>query len=117
MIQRPLPPAINSECAGCIDFYLGLAFDQAGKADSAVAEFRRYLDTPFYDALDEQADHLAYVYRRLGDLYEAQGDPGDAATYYTRFVDLWNNADPVLQPQVAEVKRRLAHLRDMEKRP
>jgi hypothetical protein len=31
-------------------------------------------------------------------------------------VDLWKNADPDLQPQVKNVKQRLTHLRDTEKR-
>jgi serine/threonine protein kinase len=29
---------------------------------------------------------------------------------YQRFVELWRRADPVLQPQVAEVRRRLAEV-------
>jgi hypothetical protein len=32
------------------------------------------------------------------------------------FVDLWKNADPELQPQVAEVRKRLARLGDLEKK-
>jgi hypothetical protein len=31
------------------------------------------------------------------------------------FVDLWKNAEPELQPQVLDVKRRLARLGDTEK--
>ncbi len=112
-----LPQVPLSECAACIDFYIGMGFDQANEPDSAIAAFRRYLDTPYWSALGERAYHLAYVDRRLGELYEARGDRGDAATYYQKFVDLWKNADPELQPQVADVKKRLNHLRDTEKRP
>ncbi len=113
----PLAPVSFSECSGCMGFYLGMAFDEANRPDSAIAEFRRYLDTPYSDDLDEQADHLAYTYRRLGALYEAKGDRADAATYYQKFVDLWKHADPDLQPQVANVKLRLSHLRDTETHP
>jgi hypothetical protein len=50
------------------------------------------------------------VLRRSGELYEARADRRRAAATYQRFVDLWRNADPELQPQVVEVKRRLAGL-------
>jgi hypothetical protein len=49
-------------------------------------------------------------------MYETKGDKQKAASYYTKFVDLWKNADPELQPKVAEVKRKLARLGDAEKR-
>ena len=49
--------------------------------------------------------------RRLGELYEAKGDRPKALQYYEHFVDLWKTADPELQPQVADVKRRIARLR------
>jgi len=53
--------------------------------------------------------------RRLGELYEAKGERVKAAHYYQMFVDLWKNAEPELQPQVLDVKRRLARLGDTEK--
>ncbi|HUX33558.1 MAG TPA: hypothetical protein VMV51_06765, partial [Gemmatimonadaceae bacterium] len=62
-------------------------------------------------------DDLAFVYKSLGELYEAQGNPGEAANYYSKFVNLWQHADPDLQPQVADVKKRLAHLKDTEGHP
>jgi hypothetical protein len=60
--------------------------------------------------------HLAGTYKRLGELYEAKGDREKAASYYLQFVTLWKNADPELQPKVAEVRRRLARLSDLERR-
>jgi hypothetical protein len=48
--------------------------------------------------------------RRLGELYEARGDRVKALEYYGRFVDLWRNADPPLQPAVRDVKARMARL-------
>jgi hypothetical protein len=59
--------------------------------------------------------YLAATYKRLGELYEAKGDAKNAATYYTKFVELWKTADAELQPKVAEVKKRLARL-DTERR-
>jgi hypothetical protein len=47
---------------------------------------------------------------RAGELYEARSDRERAASSYQRFLDLWRDADPELQPQVVEVRRRLAAL-------
>jgi hypothetical protein len=47
---------------------------------------------------------------RLGELAERQGDARRAAAHYARFVALWRDADPELQPTVAWARRRLAGL-------
>jgi len=89
---------------------LGRAYDAAGRSDSAIAVFERYLRTPQMERvfLDQWA--LAPVLRRLGELYEARGDRERAREYYGRFVDLWKGADPELQPQVRDIKRRIGEL-------
>jgi tetratricopeptide (TPR) repeat protein len=53
---------------------------------------------------------LAAAYKRLGELNEARGDRAKALEYYGRFVDLWTDADPDLQPVVRDVRARLARL-------
>jgi tetratricopeptide (TPR) repeat protein len=58
---------------------------------------------------------LAGMYKRLGELYEAKGDREKAVGHYLKFVELWKNADPELQPKVAAVKQRLARLEDAER--
>jgi hypothetical protein len=57
---------------------------------------------------------LALSYRRLGELWENKGDKAKAAEYYAKFIDLWKNADPELQPKVADAKARLAKLTGVE---
>ena len=57
------------------------------------------------------ATWLAASYVRLGELWEGKGDRAKAASYYARFVDLWKDADPELQPRIADVRRRLARLK------
>ena len=54
---------------------------------------------------------LNVILRRLGELHEAQGRRDRAIHYYARFVELWNTADPELQPQVADVRRRISRLK------
>ncbi len=51
------------------------------------------------------------AYFRMAELYEARGDRARAIDFYGRFTELWREADPQLQPRVAEAKRRIAELR------
>lgn len=113
-----LPDGPANDCARCTYAALARAFDLAGMPDSAIVTFERYLSTPYWRPSDVRADglHLAGTYKRLGELYEAKGDREKAASYYLRFVTLWKNADPELQPKVADVRRRLARLSDVERR-
>jgi tetratricopeptide (TPR) repeat protein len=88
---------------------IGQAHDLAGRGDSAIVYFERFLTTP--DPQPEQdSRRRAEVHRRLGELYEAKGAKREAAEQYRRFVDLWARADANLQPQVAEVRQRLEQL-------
>ena len=91
------------------------AYDKAGQADSALRYFER-LTAP--EMLGGQVVALplalALTPRRLGELYEAKGDITNAIKHYQAFVTLWKDADPELQPQVAEIKARLVRLRGAE---
>lgn len=97
------------------DGLLGRAFDLAGMRDSAVAAFTRFVATPNVGRWGSDAQLLAGTYKRLGELYEEKGDPAKAAENYRAFIELWKNADPELQPRVADVRRRLAKLTAVEK--
>ena len=59
---------------------------------------------------------LAGAYKRLGELWEAKGDKVKAAGYYTKFVSMWKDADPELQPKVSEVRKRLVRLEQIRNR-
>jgi eukaryotic-like serine/threonine-protein kinase len=89
---------------------LGHAFDQAGQADSAIVYYERYLDTPDLFRMMTDAEWLALVLERLGQLHEARGNRTAAARYYTAFLELWQSADAELQPRVREARRRVAVL-------
>ena len=112
-----LPDGPVDDCARCTYAALARAFDLAGMSDSAVVTFERYLATPYWQSSNMRADalHLAGTYKRLGELYEAKGDREKAVSNYMKFVALWKDADPELQPKVAEVRRRLARLSDVER--
>ena len=97
-------------CMMCPVPDLAAVFDAAGYADSAISIYERYVSTP--DAHRYLVDWISYApaLKRLGELYEERGDSEQAIERYNEFVEIWQNADPVLQPQVQEVRRRLARL-------
>ncbi len=112
-----LPDGPANPCAACTAVNVGMGFDQADEPDSAIAAFRRYLETPYWSDARRTGVPSGLRGSPPGRVVRGPGRPRDAATYYQKFVDLWKNADPELQPQVADVKKRLNHLRDTEKRP
>ncbi|MEP7326074.1 MAG: protein kinase [Gemmatimonadota bacterium] len=104
-------------CGSCWLWELGLAFDRAGQKDSALAVYQQFLTEPQLNRLDDDATTRAIILRRLGELYEERNDRARALEHYGKFVDLWRNADPELQPQVADVKQRIARLAGEPARP
>jgi tetratricopeptide (TPR) repeat protein/tRNA A-37 threonylcarbamoyl transferase component Bud32 len=93
------------------------AHDRAGRADSAIAAYRRfvnlrglrYLGPP--RSIDDVTPRIAPAWRRLGELLEAKGDQKGAIEAYERFLDFWRDADADLQPIVRTVRERVNRLR------
>jgi tetratricopeptide (TPR) repeat protein len=112
-----LPDGPNAGCPACVFADIARAFDLASQPDSAIYAFEQYLTQPA-QRLQPWADPslLAGTYKRLGELYEQKGDRARALEYYGKFVELWKDADPELQPKVEDVKRRIARLRAAETR-
>ena len=102
-------------CANtCVLPQLAQAYDLGGKPDSAIAVFERYVQSRHLTRLTTDDMFLGPSLKRLGELYEAKGDRDNAARNYARFVELWKNADPELQPSVKDVQGRLKRLRSAE---
>jgi tetratricopeptide (TPR) repeat protein len=91
-------------------FALGLVYDRMEEPDSAIASDERFLVTPYNNRWVWDPRWLPLVLERLGQLYEDRGDPAKAAEYYGRFVELWAEADPELQPRVEAARRALERL-------
>jgi tetratricopeptide (TPR) repeat protein len=96
-------------------FELATAYERARQPDSALAVYERCVSAPgtkaplvLFDQVDARA--LAATLQRLGALYAARGDHAKAREYYGRFVDLWQDADPELQPFVADARAALRRL-------
>ena len=101
-------------CRVCNLPLIGQSYDLLGNADSAIAVFTRYLDTPSGDRGFVDGMFVPGIHKRLGELYEAKGERQQALSHYTKFADLWKNADPELQPKVTEVRAKIARLSKVE---
>jgi tetratricopeptide (TPR) repeat protein/tRNA A-37 threonylcarbamoyl transferase component Bud32 len=97
-------------CERCTFINLARAFDLAGQRDSAIAYFERYANTSDGFMFEDRA-WRAGTHKRLGELYEAAGDLPKAASNLEKFVNLWKDADPELQPKVRDARERLTRIR------
>jgi tetratricopeptide (TPR) repeat protein/tRNA A-37 threonylcarbamoyl transferase component Bud32 len=97
-------------CVSCALPGLARAYDAAANTDSALAVYERYVAVPQMSRETVDEYELAPALFRLGELHEARGNREKAAEYYGRFARQWKDAEPALQPRVAEAKRRIAAL-------
>jgi eukaryotic-like serine/threonine-protein kinase len=84
-------------------------YDDMSNADMAIEWYEKALDA--YDiSVLYAAPQVTRALRRLGELYDAQGNDTKAIEYYARFVELWKDADAELQPLVRASRQRLQAL-------
>ncbi|HSE28177.1 MAG TPA: serine/threonine-protein kinase [Gemmatimonadales bacterium] len=75
------------------------ALERLGRPDEAATWFETFSEGSVYDA-----PFLAPAERRLALLAERRGDTAAARRHWARFAVLWKDADPELQPFVAEAR-------------
>ncbi len=102
--------AESLNCNACLEPWTARAWEAQSAPDSALAHYRRYLEQPDALGWDWDAHLRPWVLQRAGDLAAQLGHRQDAARYYARFVELWRNADPELQPVVRDVRAKLSRL-------
>jgi serine/threonine protein kinase/tetratricopeptide (TPR) repeat protein len=100
----------RASCAPCNLPRLARAWDRMARPDSAIAIYERYLTLPGTGRAATDAFELARAYLRLGELYESAGSATRAIERYGNLLELWENADPVLQPLVRDVRARIDRL-------
>jgi serine/threonine protein kinase/tetratricopeptide (TPR) repeat protein len=83
---------------------LARAYEKAGDADKAIAEYERILTFDPSDPDRRLTDPLCYY--RLAKLDEQKGKRAKAAARYRRFLELWKDADPG-QMEVEDARARL----------
>jgi len=101
--------ALPSHCRCALD-EMAEVFALLGQADSAAAYYRRFLEEPGVQMLDEHAYDRAPALRFLAGYHDDRGEDSLAVRYYAEFADQWRNADPELQPQVRAARTRIATL-------
>ena len=112
--DRSLATLLNLQrvCPGCgalAPFGMAETYDQMGQATRAIEAYEQGLNSydPFAINLILST---TLALRRLGELYDAQGNAAKAVEHYARFVELWRDADPELQPMVRQAETRLQAL-------
>jgi tetratricopeptide (TPR) repeat protein len=96
-------------CSYCVSFEVIQTFAEAGMPDSALAEYEAYRAKGI-GARTRVGPDLALGARRseqIAQMYDARGDTAKAIEHYRDFIDLWKDADPVLQPRVKAARDRL----------
>lgn len=99
-------------CASCRQVDIGRAHELAGRADAARAAYTAFLDGKGMNRIFLESNQLAIALQRLASLDEAAGNTERARLLYARFLELWEDADPDLQPQVDAARRSLQRLVD-----
>jgi tetratricopeptide (TPR) repeat protein len=107
----------EGHCVGCGNLDLARAYERAGETDSALVEYERLVSFTGISRYFRDAFVLAPTYRRLGELHEEWGEQEKAIEYYSKFVELWRDADPELRDQVEDVRGRIARLVQEPRRP
>ncbi len=98
----------GNSCVPCASSDRFRLYLDLGEPDSAIVMGERYLAYRGPERVEEDALSLSTIRNRLGDLYLERGDRTRAAKLYQALLDQWRSADPLFQPQVREVKRKLA---------
>ncbi|MCL7983167.1 MAG: hypothetical protein M8862_11640, partial [marine benthic group bacterium] len=104
---RQQPP---DDCRPCAALGPARAFEAMGQADSAIVYFEEYLARPYHWRVFPDASFRAGVLESLGALYEEKDDLEQAAGWYAQLVELWEDADPELQPRVRAAQEKLEEI-------
>ena len=101
-------------CSICPLPGMARAWEISGRSDSAIAALDTYVNSTwflrFYGEEYGLGGLLGPGLERLAQLYDESGDPENAALYYARFAELWEDADPELRPRVDAAQRRLEEI-------
>jgi hypothetical protein len=105
-------PEVGFDCTNCDVIALAEILDAAGQADSAIARYQdivqnRAIFPPFRSIM---ALYVPRSHERVGQLYDELGDTTNAVAHHQAFVDLWQDADPELQPRVQAAREAIARL-------
>ncbi|MFL5534296.1 MAG: BTAD domain-containing putative transcriptional regulator [Gemmatimonadales bacterium] len=76
-----------------------------GRDDEALGWLRSIAERASYELV-----YLAPSQLRQAEIYDRRGNRDEAMKHYRRFIELWQNADPELQGQVEQARKRLVEM-------
>lgn len=85
-------------------FLRAMSLQEAGRGEEAIGWFATLEVSP-YELVFRAPSHL-----HRAEIYEQSGDRERAIEHYRAFVELWEDADPELQPRVEQARAALARL-------
>ncbi|MCH8247687.1 MAG: tetratricopeptide repeat protein, partial [Bacteroidetes bacterium] len=104
------------KCRGCFLFREGQILEQMDSLEAAVSTFTDFTEVTIPSYILRSGSDKAPAYFRLGELHSRLGNTDEAIEAYSKFVDIWINADSELQPQVAYARDRIGRLLDQSAR-
>lgn len=98
---------------GVVPFH-GLAPERFLRAEGLHALGREQEALGWYSSFGEHwafgRVYLAAAHRRQGEIAEKEGKRDEAVRHYSRFIELWKDADPELRAMLADARERLERL-------
>lgn len=107
---RRLAGVRDPECTTCAPEARAAAWASIGDADSTIVYAKEFTEVKSMFRVFTDAAVLGPHLERLAQLYDEKGDLENAASYYAQFVQLWADADAVLQPRVEAAQARLEEI-------
>jgi tetratricopeptide (TPR) repeat protein len=92
-------------------YQLAQLLQELGRGEAALPWLESMAQVSPYELVFLAPSHL-----RRAEIYESLNRPADAAAQYTRFIELWKDADPESQPLVAQARVRLAAVAHLSSR-
>ncbi|TDI73571.1 MAG: serine/threonine protein kinase [Bacteroidetes bacterium] len=97
-------------CIYCMAYRSAVSHERAGRMDGAIYFYQvaSTMAVGIDDRTSAPLKPLAFL--RLGEIYSERGETDNAIESYTKFAELWKNADTELQDQVRYAHNRIDQL-------
>jgi serine/threonine protein kinase/cytochrome c-type biogenesis protein CcmH/NrfG len=95
-----------------ISYSLGLAYHKTGDFRKAEEEYKKIIIDPHFFRFFLGGYSVTKSYYMLGKIYQEQGLKKEAIEYYSKFLEIWKNADEGL-PELIDVKEQLNTLKEI----
>ena len=97
-------------CVYCFSFRKAATHELAGHTDEAIAYYETASTMYFGTDFTNSAPLKPLAFLRLAEIYSERGETDNAIESYSKFAELWKNADTELQDQVRYAHNRIDQL-------